>query len=286
MLTRIYIDNFRSFVNFEYKPERKQLLLGTNGSGKTSLLEAIRYIQRFVRRSDNPFTQATRTRWQTRPLQVVEIDALLEGKTYEYRIEIGYSPKAEQTSVRIERLNVSGEPVFQLAEGKVHLFQNDSSEPASVPLQTAESALYLSLLSNSHVRRFVEWLESVHCFDIDAYAGKMDESADREERLPDYELENLAGWYRYLVQAHPLENAHFLESLRHALDGFESLRFSPGDDGFRELRADFTAPGKKIKTTYSLSELSDGQRKLIGLYMILHFEIARGHTVFIAGRPR
>ena len=28
MLKRIYIDNFRCFVNFEYKPERKQLLLG------------------------------------------------------------------------------------------------------------------------------------------------------------------------------------------------------------------------------------------------------------------
>ena len=37
MLTRIYIDNFRCFVNFEYRPERKQLLLGANGSGKSSL---------------------------------------------------------------------------------------------------------------------------------------------------------------------------------------------------------------------------------------------------------
>ena len=45
MLTRIYIDNFRSFVNFEYKPERKQLLLGPNGSGKSSLLDAIRYVK-------------------------------------------------------------------------------------------------------------------------------------------------------------------------------------------------------------------------------------------------
>jgi AAA15 family ATPase/GTPase len=33
MLKRLYIDNFRSFVNFEYKPGSKQLLLGANGSG-------------------------------------------------------------------------------------------------------------------------------------------------------------------------------------------------------------------------------------------------------------
>jgi ATPase subunit of ABC transporter with duplicated ATPase domains len=32
---------------------------------------------------------------------------------------------------------------------------------------------------------------------------------------------------------------------------------------------------------FSISELSDGQRCLFPLYMILHFLIARGHTVFI-----
>jgi AAA15 family ATPase/GTPase len=76
MLTRVYIDNFRSFVNFEYRPEKKQLLLGANGSGKSSLLDAIRYLKQFVQGNENPFTQSTRTRWQDRPLQVVEIEAL------------------------------------------------------------------------------------------------------------------------------------------------------------------------------------------------------------------
>jgi AAA15 family ATPase/GTPase len=53
MLTRAYIDNFRSFVNFEYRPATKQLLLGPNGSGKSSLLEAIRYLKLFVKGDSN-----------------------------------------------------------------------------------------------------------------------------------------------------------------------------------------------------------------------------------------
>ncbi len=32
---------------------------------------------------------------------------------------------------------------------------------------------------------------------------------------------------------------------------------------------------------FAISELSDGQRYLIALYMVLHFLIARGSTVFI-----
>jgi DNA repair exonuclease SbcCD ATPase subunit len=99
MLSRIYVDNFRSFVNFEYRPEPKQLWLGPNGSGKSSLFDAIRYIQQFVQGDSNPFTQSTRTRWEDRPLQVVEVDALVDGLKYEYRVEIRFEG-GNQTAVR------------------------------------------------------------------------------------------------------------------------------------------------------------------------------------------
>src|ERR1035438_8007604 len=102
MLTRIYIDNFRCFVNFEYRPEKKQLLLGANGSGKSSLLEAIRCVKSFIAGEENPFTQSTRTRWQDKPLQVIEVDALLDRKEYLYRGEIRFASETRQTSVNMQ----------------------------------------------------------------------------------------------------------------------------------------------------------------------------------------
>jgi AAA15 family ATPase/GTPase len=48
MLTRIYIDNFKCFVNFEYKPAQRQLILGSNGAGKSSLLDALLFLRRIV----------------------------------------------------------------------------------------------------------------------------------------------------------------------------------------------------------------------------------------------
>src|SRR5271166_3744063 len=112
MLTRIYIDNFRSFVNFEYRPETKQLLLGPNGSGKSTLLQAIRYLKLFVKGDSNKFTQSTRTRWQDSPLQVIEVDANLGGTVYQYRVEIGFAGVTKEQSVNLERLTVSGSTVF------------------------------------------------------------------------------------------------------------------------------------------------------------------------------
>jgi predicted ATPase len=280
MLTRIYIDNFRCFVNFEYKPQKKQLLLGANGSGKSSLLDAVGYLKQFVKGDENPFTQSTRTRWQDRPLQVFEIEALLNRQKYEYRTEIRFAPETRQMSVSQERLKVSGKTVFELAKGEIRFFPNNSGRATAVPLETTKSALHLSQLSNSHVLRFVEWMASVNCFRIDEYPTAMDESADQEEREPDGDLQNLAGWYRYLVQAHPDRNVRFINSIKETLSGFQTLRFSSDEDGTRRLRADFTGP-RKAKVNYAISELSDGQRCLIALYMILHFLIAKGHTVLI-----
>ena len=221
-----------------------------------------------------------RTRWLDSPAQVFEIEARLDGKRFEYRLELGYAEVTKEQRVSLERLTVNGDAVFELAGGKIRFFPS-TSESVAVPLQTNRSALHLSVLSNEDVRRFVDWLNNhVHCFDIDAYPGQMDDAADNEEHEPDFELNNLAGWYRSLLTTYPDENVRFLDSLKRCMDGFLTLKFSSQDDGVRKLRAEFSSPAKK-RVNYSIPELSEGQRYLISLYMILHFLIERGDTLFI-----
>jgi len=280
MLTRIYIDNFRCFVNFEYKPEGKQLLLGANGSGKSSLLQSIRYIKSFVNGDDNPFTASTRTRWQDKPLQVIEIEALLDRQEYQYRLEIRFEPETRQPSVNLERLKISGTTSFERTSEEIRFFSASASQGTAVPPDATRSALHLSRLSNAQVGRFMQWLDSVHCFEIDAYFDAMDEPADSGESQPDFELGNFPSWYRYLLQTHPAENVSFLAALKESMDNFQELRFYSSGSGAERLRAVFRAATNGL-VNYSLSELSDGQRCLIGLYAILSFLIMKGYTVFI-----
>lgn len=280
MLTRIYIDNFRSFVNFEYRPGKKQLLIGPNGSGKSSLFEVIRRLKDFVGGEGNGFEPSTCTRWQKQQLQTIELSADLDEKRFEYRIEVNHESTTDGPFVQLERLSVSGNTVFELSNGLLRFFHKDS-ESGAVPIKTNRSSLYLAELSNPDVRRFTDWFQqNVHCMSIDVYPNKMDEAAESEEVDPDFELENLAGWYRHLVQTFPEENARFLKSLKECIDGFVTLRFSSEDDRSKTLRAEFRAPATK-SVAYSISELSEGQRSLIALYMVLHFLIHRGDTVFL-----
>lgn len=280
MLTRIYLDNIRCFVNFEYKPERKQLLLGANGSGKSSLLEAIRYIKSFVTGDDNPFTTSTRTRWQDKSHQVIEIEALIDRQEYQYRLEVRFEPETRQPSVNLERLKVSGTTSFERTSGEIRFFSGSFAQGKAAPPDATRSALHLSRLSNAHVGRFMRWLDSVHCFEIDAYFDAMDEPADSGESQPDFELANFPSWYRYLLQTHPAENVNFLAALKESMDSFQELRFYPSGSGAESLRAVFRAATNGL-VNYSLSELSDGQRCLVGLYAILSFLIMKGYTVFI-----
>jgi hypothetical protein len=98
-----------------------------------------------VKGDSNQFTQSTRARWQYQPLLVIEIEATLDGKSFEYRVEIGFAGAARDHSVNLERLSVSGTTVFELAGGQIRFFPNDSSSIA-VPLQTNRSVLHLSQL--------------------------------------------------------------------------------------------------------------------------------------------
>jgi predicted ATPase len=280
MLKRIYIDNFRCFVNFEYKPERKQLLLGANGSGKSSLLDAILFVKWFIEGGESRFTQSTRTRWQDRPVQVFEIEALLDEKVFEYRLEIRFAQESKLPSISLERLTVSSIPVFEFVNSEIRFFPNEGTNATVLPWESRQSALRLAEASNLNVGCFLAWIRTLHCFQIDPYPGEMDETADGEDEMPEYDLSNLTPWYRHLLQEEPENNARFLAELKEVLDGFQSLWMTTVGDGVKNLRVQF-AGQQKEGTKYSISELSEGQRMLIGLYMVLHFVVAKGHTVII-----
>ncbi len=282
MLKRLFIDNFRSFVNFEYKPERKQLLLGANGSGKSSLLDAIELLKNFLRGMENPFLATTRTRWLKLPEQVFELEASLEDKTYVYRVENRFAPDAPVAEVRLERLTVSGEPVFEQLGGEVRFFTHGPGALASLPWKTTRSSLNLARLSTPTVDRFLTWIfEHVFCIRIDPWPEAMSDTTDGEDALPENELDNLGAWYRHLIQADPEANVSLVRSLAETLEGFVSLQLDAAGASTRVLRANFMQAGKK-RITYPLSELSDGQRCLIALYMVLHFLIAKpGNSIFV-----
>src|SRR5580658_7019862 len=218
MLTRLYIDNFRCFERFEWKDiGRKQLILGRNGTGKTSLVDALHYMAVFARGGpvDRLFKLSQRTRWLEQPEQTFELEAQLQGDSYFYRLVIESSRERALAAVQSETLRRNNEYILDVENGKrrVHpgLQDQDRNRSALLP-HSAE--LFV----------FSEWLADISPWHINPFA--MWSRAEGED-MANLDLTNFAAWYRNLVKHREKENAAFLHDLRESLDGFDCLQFEP-----------------------------------------------------------
>lgn len=285
MLKRLYIDNFRCFVNFEYKPGRKQLLLGANGSGKSSLLDAIRALRAFIGARGDAFEilwnfYLARSRWLNLPAQVFELDVEIGGDQYSYRLENNVSHDAPPASIAAERLTVNGIPILEVAKGEAVMHSDGGAGPAGkFGVGNSSSALPVFSASRREIGVFFDWISKrLFCLKIDP--GKMPSTGKFDGQThPFSDLSDLATWYVQLVGSDVEGVISLQDSLKEAMDGFGALQFKGIESGVGELRGTFKSQGSPI--VLGLNELSDGQRCLIALYMILHFLIVKGHTVFL-----
>ena len=275
MLTRLYIDNFRCFEKFEWRPGRKQLILGRNGTGKTSLMDALGAVCRAASgdRIEQCFKLSQRTRWLDQPEQVFEIEARLVGGNYRYRLVIEPWGEPAQPRVRSETVYLNDDSIFEFGNGEVVVY--NALVGQSYTLDQSRSALSTS--GNRQLTEFREWLAGISCWHINPVS--MGSQAEREEIAPRIDLADYAAWYRHLVQAYPRESTVFLKDLRDSLDGLDQLVLADAGENFRILYAEFLRDGKSIRISFA--QLSDGQRCLICLYAILHFVVAKGETVII-----
>lgn len=282
MLTRLYVDNFRCFENFEYQPARKQLIFGANGTGKSSMVDAV-FLLRQISIIGAPLESlnipAQRTRWMSRTKQTMELEAELGSDRFIFRIVLEPIGDPARTRVVAETLHVNGKPIFSFEGGEVRLFNDRLEHKVTYPFDWHRSAFatIASRKDNQTLTRFKTWLSTVNCFRINPFA--ISARTDSEQLYPNGSLDNFAGWYRHLVQSDPGQNFALTESLRKAVDGFQLLRLQEAGENVRLLVAEFQSSGRSV--SYLLQELSEGQRCLICLYTILHFLLSKGHTVLI-----
>ncbi|MGJ5816736.1 AAA family ATPase [Paludibaculum fermentans] len=283
MLRRLYIDNFQAFVNFELRFDRKQLILGRNGSGKSSMLVALLKLRQFVARGDraeDTFFPQERTRWMDHPRQTWELELELESETYLYRLVIEHVDGQTKPVVIEESIHCGGKPVFGFSAGVVQLYSDRFELDVSYPFDPHRSAL-ATIQPRADKRvlsRFLNWLPKLLFFRLNPF--NMGLRAEGEDLAPNVDLSNFSAWYRHLVQTFPRENVEFLNSLQSSIDDFGYLQLESAGENLRILTAEFHSQnGRDVK--YGFQQLSEGQRCLISLYAILHFVLIRECTVFI-----
>ncbi len=275
MLTRLYVHNYRCLVNFEFKPQQVQLLLGANGSGKTTVMDVIDGLRRVAIegvRLDQPaptFGAGTKTRWLTEKSQRFEIDVDGNGGTYSYRLTIDEIGAAQVPRVQREELLFDAKPLFRFIEGAIELFSDHQNVQPGAEFNSDWHRSGLSVVSpNVHNKKltwFKQWLNNCWCFQINPWA--ILSRSDAESKHPNRYLSNLADWFRHLAQESPSSVAETVGELRKIIPGLKDLVATEAGMDVRVIQARLTTPDAHTHAM-ALGELSEGQRALIGLFLI------------------
>ncbi len=286
MLRRVYIDNFRCFVNFELALAQQQLILGLNGAGKSTLLDALRAVKALVTgdaRADDLFPYSSRTRWQSLPQQTFELQVDLD-ESYRFRLELDSWGSPQKTRVKREVVFCKERPVFEFVNGEVHLFNNDFQHKVTYPFDWFRSALATvqPRPENTLLMNFKNWIESMHCLEVNPHT--MSKLTEREELKPAADMSNFASWYRHVSQERAVSASRLQKDLSQIIPGFESLDLTLAGANSRILAAKIGLPNAdNLRGGYPIAfdELSDGQRVLIGLYALLNFMIDDKTCLFL-----
>src|SRR5262245_35678749 len=144
MITRVYIDNFRCFTNFEIRPERVNLLIGDNGAGKSAFVDVLHRVIGLAilgNTVEDEFPQGTRTRWDSRPTQRIEFDVSVNDDVYHYAVEILHELARETVTLQRAVVKYDSRTVFLYEDGTVQLHNNEGKPGAKFPFRSARSFL-------------------------------------------------------------------------------------------------------------------------------------------------
>ncbi len=277
MLKRIFIDNYKCCVNLDVKFDSINLLMGENGVGKSTIFEILYKLQALVCRNDDVstlFDSSYLTRWQTSSIQKFEIEFEGNEGTYLYELDIEFNISLKRVRIRHERLWYNQNKLIDFQEGTAKLYRDNYSEGPEYPFDWTQSAVGAlpARHDNTKLTWFKERLKRLIIVQINPVL--IGSESSREADFLDYHCNNFVAWYRTISedQGKVFEITNLLKNV---IDGFDNFVFKPFGEHHKQLNV------QCFKQEYRFHELSDGQRTLIILYMLVCYTRDKGYTLCI-----
>jgi len=282
MLTRVAIHNFKSLVNFDHELPRRLLLVGSNGSGKSSLWEALVGLQDvIVRGADVAEAFPTRclNRWSGERTQKFEFDIRVGDHTYTYRLELEHDTKKQSASMLGDQLRLGQRVLYENVHGEVRLYGIPGEPRTSFPFGRKRS--FIPELEpkegNEHVIAFRAAMGELWM--IQHHPARIEPTSSEEGGWLERDGRNFSSWFRGVLADDPELGSQLNEALRPTMPGLQKIAFERISQKVRELMLQFRTGDHDYSV--SVSELSDGQRSLLLLHGLLVGAFAHARLAFL-----
>ncbi len=272
MITKLYVDNYKTLVDFTVEFQPLTLIVGANGSGKTAITEVLNAVSLMLRGKlelNKAFPRETLSKFTDGNLvQTFRIFVTLGDNEYKYTFSVEQNSLRDAAKIQYEMLEINGES---------RLFFEDSSVAVYDISEVGENAIFnakdnnLSLFQISiiplgpSIEDFMNFfVKKIFNYQINPFSiyGYSKEESDFLSRNG----ENFSAWYRHNQAENPLALDKLYTEIAGFMPGFKYFRLS-GSEGRRSIMCEFS----EGKFPIDFDFLSEGQKSLIVLCAILVF---------------
>ena len=273
MITRLYVNNFRCLVNFKAEFDSFAVLCGPNGAGKSSVFDALLLLRNLgtgdallgaTGELDVPALEFTL--WSNSTVADFELGLSVDGHAFDYVLHIEQTAEFEKPRIIKEQASCDGKLLFSRNLDGVEFEKADGTK-AQFPLDWRQAALAAFQPRSANLAK-LEILKSeiAKLLILRPNPRGMDPESKAEARHPDLSITNLTSWYRSLAQEQEWTDA-LRDALKDVWPDFRSFRLVDAGMNTKALQLRFESEEGK-PTLLFFNQLSDGERALVGLYMI------------------
>jgi len=262
VIRRLYVHNFRCLENFELLlREPSALLIGKNGSGKTTVslaLELLRKIARGTNRVRELVKPKDLTRGRTDVPVRFEIEAEINGVHYTYSIAFELPEGFKELRVADEKLTVDGRPVYTRENAQVSLARIRQEQEAQFRIDWHLVALPIVQEQSQSDPLFVfkHWLSRMLIFR--PIPSLIDGDSEDETATPDPQLAEFGAWFSDLLLHAPAAYGTMEKYLKQIMPDLKDIQNRPVGKDARSITVQFSTEQGSLSLPFA--DLSDGEK--------------------------
>ncbi|MGA2594460.1 MAG: AAA family ATPase [Bryobacteraceae bacterium] len=262
MIRRLYVHNYRCLENFDLVlREPSILLIGKNGSGKTTVGRALYVLQRIARGTNRVralVKPEDLTRGHTDVPVRFEIEAEISGETYLYGIAFELPEGFKELRVADEKLTVDGRPIYTRELAQVSLARTRQEQEARFGIDWHLVALPI-VQEQSHadpLSVFKRWLSRLLI--LWPMPSLIDGNSEEETPTPKPDVTDFGAWLSGLLIFAPAAYAKMDEFLKQVMPDLRDIQNRPVGKDARSIAVQFSNDLGNLSVPFKM--LSDGEK--------------------------
>lgn len=261
MVRRLYVHNYRCLQNFELdlRDKHTALLIGDNGSGKTTISRALEVFQKVARGTNRVAELATKddTFLSGEGPMRFTIEAQVRDRVYEYGLALEMPPGFREMRVFEEKLTVDGEPVFDRSHAQVSLKKRSTNADFAIDWHMAALPIVQEQSETDPLFIFRQWLARLIV--LRPVPALMRGESTGEHLEVGAAAADYAAWFSGLLAHTPAAYGVMERYLKELWPDFRDIQNPRVGPDTRSLAVHF-ANEQRQAGRFALGDLSDGEK--------------------------